>query len=186
MPVSIYFVLHDYPGLLEGGPKRGEMGINRKGLYGHGSWERKPAAHALAHLSTLLDNRFESAVTTQPVHFEITAPGSMTEAGTEQIRTYRLNHKGSAQPALVYWLSAPMTTRCDPARVTLTWPGAKLTQPVLVDLLDGSVFAVPQETRPGLLRFERLPLADSPMVVCNRDAVELVLRKHASVPPPQW
>ena len=47
MPVSIYFVLHDYPGMLEGGPNRGQMGTNRKGLYWYGSWERKPAAHAV-------------------------------------------------------------------------------------------------------------------------------------------
>jgi len=37
MPVSMYFVLHDYPGMLEGGPNRGQMGINRKGLYWYGS-----------------------------------------------------------------------------------------------------------------------------------------------------
>ena len=183
MQVSIYFVLHDYPGMLEGGPNRGQMGINRKGLYWHGSWERKPAAHAFAHLSSLLDDRFEPVAATQQVGFEITAPAPLTAPKTELIKTYRLKHKVSGQPALVYWLSVPMATKFRPARVTVTWPGGELAQPVLVDLLDGGVYALPHEVRPGQLRFEKLPLADSPLVVCSREAVELAvqMRRHLNL-----
>jgi len=177
MPVSIYFVLHDYPGMLEGGPDRGQMGINRKGLYWYGSWERKPAANAVAHLSSLLDDRFEPVAATQPFGFEITASGSLTAPKTELIKTYQLKHKLSGQPALVYWLGVPMATRFQPARVTLTWPGAELAQPVLVDLLDGGVYTIPHEIRPAPLRIENLPLADSPLVVCSLDAVEMAVQK---------
>jgi hypothetical protein len=177
MPVSICFVLHDYPGMLEGGPNRGQMGINRKGLYWYGSWERKPAAHALAHLSSLLDDRFEAVAVSQPPGCEITASGSLTAAKTELIRTYQLNHKVSGRPALVYWLGVPMATKFQPARVTLTWPRAELTQPVLVDLLDGGVYALPHEIQSGRLCFENLPLADSPLVVCSREVVEMAGQK---------
>lgn len=172
MTVSIYFVLHDYPGMLEGGPDRGQMGINRKGLYWYGSWERKPAAHAVAHLSSLLDDRFEPLAATQQPGFEITAAGSLAAAKTELIRTYELKHKASGQPALVVWLGVPMAAKFQPARATLTWPGAELAQPVLVDLLDGGVYALPHEIRSGQFRIENLPLADSPLVVCSRDAVQ--------------
>jgi len=150
------------------------MGINRKGLYWYGSWERKPAAHAVAHLSSLLDDRWEPATSTQPIGFEITAPGAPTAAKTEQIKMYRLKHKLSGQPALVYWLGVPMATRFQPARVTLTWPGAEFAQPVLVDLLDGGVYKLPHEPRKGQPCIENLPLADSPLVLCSRNALELV------------
>jgi hypothetical protein len=170
MPVSIYFVLHDYPAQLEAGPDKGKMGINRKGLYRHGSWERKPAAHAFAHLSSLLDNRFESMpATSPPPRFEIAANGSQPPPKPETIKTCLLKHKPSGQPALVYWLAVPMQTKFQPARVTVTLPGAVIKQPVLVDLLDGNVYALSRGTR-----FENLPLADSPLVLCSRAAVELL------------
>jgi hypothetical protein len=173
MPVSIYFVLHDYPSLLEFGPDKGKMGINRKGLYRHGSWERKPAAHAFAHLSSLLDNRFELASNAPPPSFEITANGSLTSPKTETIKTCLLKHNPSGQPALVYWLGVPMQTKLQPARVTVTLPGAAITQPVLVDLLDGCAYAVPQQSQDGQMKFENIPLADAPLVLCSRAAVEL-------------
>jgi hypothetical protein len=191
MPVSIYFVLHDYPAQLEAGPDKGKMGINRKGLYRHGSWERKPAADAFTHLSSLLDNRFDLAPTAPPPHFEITANSSFNpktevdrsagipagstsvfgfkEPKLETIKTCLLKHKPSGQPALVYWLGVPMETKFRPARVTVTMPRAAIKQPVLVDLLDGSVHALPRGAR-----FENLPLADSPLVLCDRSAVELM------------
>ncbi|MBN2375271.1 MAG: hypothetical protein JXD22_02630 [Sedimentisphaerales bacterium] len=59
MQTSIYFVLNDYPCLIERGPDRGTMGINRKGLHFFGSWKPKPAAHAFRHLASLIDNRLE-------------------------------------------------------------------------------------------------------------------------------
>ena len=61
-----------------------------------------------------------------------------------------------------------MATRFQPARVTLTWPGTEIAQPVLVDLLDGGVYAVPHGTQSGKLRMVNLPLADSPLVLCSR------------------
>lgn len=168
MPVSIYFVLHDYPSLLESGPDKGKMGINRKGLYRHSSWEHKPAAQAFAHLSSLLDDRFELAPNAPPPSFAITANGSQQPPKPETIKTCLLKHKPSGQPALVYWMGVPMHTKFQPARVTVTLPGAPIKQPVLVDLLDGNVYALPRG-----MRFENLPLADSPLVLCSRAAVEL-------------
>lgn len=168
MPVSIYFVLHDYPAQLEAGPDKGKMGINRKGLYWHGSWEIKPAAHAFAHLSSLLDNRFELTPNAPVPRFEVVANGSQQPPKPEMIKTCLLKHKPSGQSALAYWLGVPMQTKFPPARVTVTLAGAVIKQSVLVDLLDGNVYALP----PGA-RFENLPLADSPLILCDRSAVEL-------------
>ena len=66
-----------------------------------------------------------------------------------------------------------MATTFRPARLTVTLPAAKLAQPVLVDLLDGGVYALPDDGHTGQCRFENLPLADSPLVVCDRTMVEL-------------
>jgi len=70
-----------------------------------------------------------------------------------------------------------MQTLFQPARATLTWPGAPVALPVLVDLLDGGVYALPSQPRPGQVKFENLPLADSPLVLCSRDAVELAVKE---------
>jgi hypothetical protein len=48
---------------------------------------------------------------------------------------------------------------------------------VLVDLLDGGVYALPHEIQSGRLCFENLPLADSPLVVCSREVVEMAGQK---------
>jgi len=42
-----------------------------------------------------------------------------------------------------------------------------------VDLLDGNVYALPRGLKSGQIKFEDLPLADSPFVLCSRAAVEL-------------
>lgn len=172
MRVSIYFVLHDYPALLEAGPHRGQMGINRKGLYAHGSWQPKPAARAFANLSTLLDDRMEP-MAGPPPRIAITGQGAAPAVTPELIRTYRLKHRPSGQPAVVYWLAVPMQTQFPPLRATLSWPQSPIARPVLVDLLTGVVYALPQGERTAQVTFERLPLTDSPLVLCSRDAVEL-------------
>jgi hypothetical protein len=128
-------------------------------------------------LSALLDDRLEPVAASQPVRIEITANGSLPAAKPELVRTYRLKHKPSGQPVLAYWLAVPMQTRFQPLRATLTWPGAALSRPVLVDLLDGGVYSLAGEVRPGEIRIENLPLADSPLVLCSRDAVELAVKE---------
>jgi hypothetical protein len=173
MPVSIYFVLHDYPAQLEAGPDKGRMGINRKGLYRHGSWERKPAADAFANLSSLLDDRFEFAPDALPPVFAITGNDLPSAPKTEAIKACLLKHKPGGQPAFVYWWGVPMETAFRPARVTVSLPGVAIEQPVLVDLLDGNVYALSCAVQSGRMKFENLPLADSPLVVCGRAAVEL-------------
>ena len=177
MRVSIYFVLYDYPALIEAGPDRGRMGINRKGLYSDSSWEPKPAARAFAHLSALLDDRFEPGDDSRPIRFDITAKGSLPAAKEDLVRTYRLKHKASGQPMLAYWLAVPMQTNFQPARATVTWPGPTVVRPVIVDLMDGGIYALAHEIRPGTSNLEDLPLIDSPLVLCSRDVVELAVKE---------
>ena len=173
MPVSIYFALHDYPCVLELGPDKGKMGINRKGLYRYDTWEPKSAAYALTYLSSLLDDRFENLPAALSPRFESAGSDSLPASKSELIKTYLLRHKSDKQPALVYWLGTPMETEFQPVSITLTLPGATIAEPVLVDLLDGRVYALPGQVQTGEFRFKNLPLADSPIVLCSRTAVEL-------------
>jgi hypothetical protein len=172
MRVSIYFVLHDYPGLLEAGPDRGKLGINRKGLYFAGSWEPKPAAYAFQNLATVIDHRLEPGpikMTTQ-----ILDAGSLAGASADGVHAYTLKDRQSGSPVIVYWLAVPMQTESPVAKARIALPEAALAQPVLVDLLDGRVYSVKSlDHGDAGTVLEDLPLSDSPLLLCNRRFVEL-------------
>ncbi len=172
MKVSICFVLNDYPSVFEAGPRRGQMATNRKGLHYAGSWEPKHAAYAYRNLAGLIDDRLEP----KPARavFEIIESGSFAGVPSEKIRTYTLADKKTGSPVVVYWLGVPMQTEAKAAKVKLTLPAQRLDQPVLVDLLDGRVYKLPTPVKDdATMTFKNLPLADSPMVLCNRGLVEL-------------
>ena len=173
MKVSIYFILNDYPSIFEAGPRRGELATNRKGLHYAGSWEPKHAAHAYQNLTSLFDDSLQS----KPVEaaFQIIQPGSFAGVQPERIRTYALADKKTGSTVLAYWLGVPMQTDATAAKVKLALAAEGIDQPVLVDLLDGRVYQITASGGDnGKLTFENLPLADSPMVLCDRSLVESV------------
>jgi len=52
-----------------------------------------------------------------------------------------------------------------------------MDQPVLVDLLDGRVYQIAASQKDGGTKvFENLPLADSPLVLCDRKLAGLAPR----------
>lgn len=171
MQVSIYFVLNDYPSLLEAGPDRGKMGINRKGLHFAGSWEPKPAAHAFRNLASLIDDRLEP----KPVDCgpEIVSADTAAGATSDRIRTYSLADRATGSPVVVYWLAVPIETQSAVGRIRLSPPGESIQQPVLVDLLDGRCYAVEGVQGERRTVFEGLPVADSPLVLCSRSLLEV-------------
>lgn len=182
MKVSIYFVLNDYPSIFEAGPRRGQMATNRKGLHYAGSWEPKHAAYAFRNLASLIDDRLEpidaigNAGPNKPTQaaFKIVEAGSFGDARPETIRSYALAEKTTGATVLVYWLAVPMQTESAAGRIRISLPGDAILQPVLVDLLDGRVYAVNAVEREGQTVFEGLPVADSPVVLCSRRLVEMM------------
>jgi hypothetical protein len=172
MQVSIYFVLNDYPGVLEAGPNRGNLGVNRKGLHFAGSWEPKPAAYAFRNLASLIDDRLEPVPIKAAV--QILDAGSLAGASADHVHTYTLVERQNGSPAIVYWLAVPMQTESAAATIRITLPEAAIPQPVLVDLLDGRVYSVESVAHgdAGTV-FQSLPLSDSPLVLCNRPFVQL-------------
>ena len=172
MKVSTYFILNDYPALLEGGPNKGQMGINRKGLHFGDTWERKPAAHAFVHLASLLDDRLERVAPNASI--EILDASPVPGAKPEILHTCSFRAKEAGSAAVVYWLGVPMETQFKPAKARLTLAEGEIADPVLVDLLDGRVYALDAPARrEGRTVFDNLPLGDSPLVLCSRRLVEL-------------
>ena len=115
--VSIYFVLTDYPAALEGGPDRGKLGINRKGLYAAGSWKPKPAAYAYRYLAALVHDR----LTIKPLvlHFQVLGNGTLGTIASENIRTLTFIDTNTRLPVVVYWLPVAMQTEMKPASIRL-------------------------------------------------------------------
>jgi len=56
----------------------------------------------------------------------------------------------------------------------MSLPGEAIRQPVLVDLLDGRLYAVEGVEREGRTAFEALPVGDSPLVLCSRRLLEVI------------
>jgi hypothetical protein len=168
LQTSIYFVLNDYPALIERGPDRGIMGINRKGLHFYGSWEPKPAAYAFRNLAGLIDNRLEPGPV--EVEMEIISPCIWEK---DIVRTYTLRERESGSPVLIYWLAVPMETDFKAGRIQISLSEDTIDQPVLVDLLDGRVYEA-TTAHEGRMVFEGLPLADSPIVLCGRGLMEII------------
>jgi len=176
MEVSIYFVLNDYPSLLEAGPDKGIMGINRKGLHYAGSWEPKPAAYAFRHLASVIDDRLEPKPL--DVGLELLGGTNATRilgvTNPAQVRTYTLRETATGSPVVVYWLAVPMQTDFTAGKIRINLAGKPIDQPVLVDLLDGRVYEVVPVERAGRAVFAGLPVADSPMVLCSRRLLEVI------------
>ena len=174
MPVSICFVLNDYNCNYEtgSGAKEGTLAVNRKGLYHWKSWEPKPAAHAFRHLSSLIDDRLEPKPVDVALKITDYRNGKISSG---HIRTYTLSERESGSPAVVYWLGVPMQTKFEAGKIQISPPkGTTIPDPVLVDLLDGRVYAVDAVQHEGRTVFEGLPLSDSPVVLCSRRLVELM------------
>lgn len=174
MRASIYFNIHDYPSIIEGGPRNGQAGPNRKGLYRWGSWEPKPACFAFANLSNLIDDRLQAKP--MPATVELLAAGSFDKASSQSVRTYALADKTTGAPVVAYWLSVPMQTVAVPGKIKLCLAGGRLHDMVLVDLLDARVYAIPPSqvavtTDADATMFTELPLSDSPLVLCGRSLV---------------
>ena len=170
MQTSIYFVLNDYPSLLEGGSDKGKIGINRKGLHFYGSWKPKPAAYAFQNLASIIDNRMEQ----EPYDLSLKITSFANSTLHENIRTYVLKEKTTGSPVITYWLVVPIETDFAINKIQISLPTAAIEEPVLVDLIDGSVYEVPTSNESQSVVYTKLPIADSPLVLCSRNTIELI------------
>ena len=166
-----------FPAEATGRRVRGK-GVNEKCLLANPDLTPKPAFYAYRHLTALLDGRYAPVefaarpVVTVRTQGQFSGVGEADDAypSVPLVAGYRT----AAGAALVaYWLPwQPQEYTPRPARVALRLPGLIFQDPVLVNLLDGSVRAVaPPHREGGASVFSDLPLFDFPLVLAERAEV---------------
>ena len=162
LPLSIYFTLRDFGT---------NTGPNSKGLLNLNTWTPKDAYHTVAYFTSIFDSRFDTPKTAGTT-FTIAKPGSFTGSTASSIRVVTAG--GAQGDVVTYWLPVGMKDTITAAQVRLTLSNANITDPVLVDLLDGRVFNIQVTTdASGTLVFPDLPLADYAFVIVSRAAVTI-------------
>lgn len=168
-------------------------GVNEKCLLANPDLTPKPAFYAYKNLTALFDARYAPVeFATKPV-VTVRNQGQFTGVG-ENDDAYPsvplvAGYRTAAGASLVaYWLPwQPQEYTPKPARISLRVPGAKFTAPVLVNLLDGSVQALPApRDENGAAVFADLPLFDFPLVIAERAEVALgasrITPAHDAIP----
>ncbi len=192
VPMSAYFMLTEvtrenttrkpkivWPDTLRailGDPPDGKAnGVNTKGLIARDGWKPKPAYFACQNIASLIDGRYRPAE--MSVTYTVVDPGVFSGLGNGDNRypmapvSARLA-TAEGKPLVAYWLPWRPQEVIRPATVDLHVTGAAWRDPVQVDLLDGKVYALEtRKTGGGIRDFSALPLADYPMVICERSEV---------------
>ncbi len=125
---------------------------------------RKPAYRAVQSLASIFD------CTLEPMH-EL----QWTAASTDRVRVYGFRQEASWYSAIVYWKSVSVPSEDQTtSEFSLDLAPVRIEHPVLVDLLTGTVHALPDgawaadtKSSGSVVRFDKLPLYDSPVVVAD-------------------
>lgn len=169
-----------YPAEATGKRVRG-TGVNEKCLLANPDLAPKPAFYAYRNLTALMDGRYERAELNNRTAVRVTAQGQFAGVG-EHDDAYpsiplTAAYRTTGGAALVaYWLPwQPQEYTPKPARITLHLPATlALREPVLVNLLDGSVHSLPAPRREGGdCVLPDLPMFDFPVVVAERAEVRV-------------
>jgi hypothetical protein len=170
-----------YPAEPTGKRVRGK-GVNEKCLLANPDLTPKPAFYAYRNLTALMDGRYRPVELNNRTAIRVTAQGQFAGVG-EHDDAYpsiplTAAYRTAAGAALVaYWLPwQPQEYTPRPARITLRLPASlAFREPVLVNLLDGAVHALPAPRREGgEAVLADLPMCDYPLVVVERAEVKLV------------
>jgi hypothetical protein len=175
LPVSVYFLLRVPPE---------EERFNEKGLLRFKTWEPKPAYQTLQHITAIFDQDLNTPV-------EIRADLEVVDQGCflgirgdypDSFGTPYANAKaptpvevisvtGSKGNAVVYWLPWRMQEIVQPAFINMKIGDIDVKEPVMVDLLSGKIYPVKYKIENSSMKFVRIPLADYPMVILEKDSV---------------
>lgn len=157
-----------------GDPPDGKAnGVNTKGLISYGDWKPKPAYRACQNIAAVIDGRYSLAEMTAT--YKVVDAGGFSGLGSDDRRypmtpVFAKLKTAQGKPLVAYWMPWQPQEVVRPAVIDLAVTGAEWKDPVLVDLLDGKVYQIGRGAG-GV--FPALPLADYPMVVCERSEVPL-------------
>lgn len=138
---------------------------NYKGVLRGKDYSPKPSYFAMQNVCALFDAE------TKLADFLIRSGG----APDEQIYTASFIRKGA--PIFARWMPVSLQLDKPMQRSTVElWSGkvAKMTEPVLVDLLSGQVYQLTKATfSNGWWKIENLPLIDSPLIITDKSVVQV-------------
>ncbi|MEE4217821.1 MAG: hypothetical protein V2I48_09440 [Xanthomonadales bacterium] len=151
-------------------------GVNAKCLLSVPDRRPKLAYYAYQNLCAAMDDSFARA---EPAYrFRVVDPGQFHGIGEfeDAFPSVPLLAAYQSKDAafLAYWLPwIPQEYVADFAMVSLE-VRAEFKEPVLLDLLSGSVYAInPFEKSEGMSQFAALPLADFPLAIAERSTLDL-------------
>lgn len=158
IPSSIFTIVDlRYPNMLQ------SFGLIRANLL-HELIYLRPSYYAVQHMAGFFD---DTVVSVGMLEYESTSPRKMTAAG------FRKNDK----PAILIWYSDQVPSDA------LTWDTVDLTtknvvfhDPVFVEMITGRVFEMDKATWKvdgGATKWTELPMWDSPVMIAERELVEL-------------
>lgn len=162
------------------------VGVNEKCLLNNPDLRPKPGYYAYQNLCALWQETYAATPLSPGPSLAVTQAGQFFGIGENDdaypsvplIATYR---KASGAPLIAYWLPwQPQEYTPRPARIELRLPPSLgFRDPVLINLLDGSVRALPAPSADGILR--DLPLFDFPLIVAERTEISWGTQRHTPV-----
>jgi hypothetical protein len=152
-----------------GGSRVKTVGINEKCLLANPDFEPKPAFYVYQNLCSLMDKEYKAVEVRHTI--EVTEQGQFYGIGpyddafpSKPLLASFVN--GDDQNLVAYWLPwHPQEYIREPASVNILSAGLTFADPVLVDLMDGMVYDISS--------LEGVPLMDYPLIIMERDAMDL-------------
>lgn len=130
-------------------------------------YTKKPSYEAFSHIASV----FHGDIRKTDAYFtaeHATADPCETEA------TLTLSFEKNGMPMHVYYLPSAPTEKCRCENAVSVYLSKALREPVLIDLLSGEVFALPEsDSYQSLAAYKDLPLANYPMLLTERSAIEI-------------
>ena len=159
-----------------GGSRVKSVGVNQKCILETPELTPKPAYYAYQNLCSVFDGRYKRTVVESRV--TILDPGVFYGIGENDdafpsiplVASFRTE---TGKYLLAYWLPWHSQEIIREATVSLEVNTAAFKDPVLVDLLSGTVYDVELSMEQGRAVFKSIPLADYPFVLVERSEVVL-------------
>ncbi len=159
LKVSAYFTLQEFT-LGNGGRK------NAKGLLRMGTLQPKPAFYAFQNLAAVVNGELDSVK--PDIDIDILKKGDFLGARANDIFTVALQNSDGMK-MMAFWLPWRAQEHVTPGSCRMTLRQPHFEKPVLINLLDGTVYgmALIEESEDQY----KVPLADFPFIIAEKSAV---------------
>lgn len=157
--------------------------LNVKGIIQSDSTMRairpKMAYYAMQHVATIFDHSLSRIKEVKPT-FNLEAsvgPGEVKyNINTDRsIACYAYEHNKSGKQIFTLWMDEYIPTDANQIKdIRLTLIGAKIAEPVYVDIITGQVYEFPKETfhkKEGKLIFDQVPVYDAPILLIDESLI---------------